>query len=129
MDWRGLRPRFYLARLQLSLCVRPQPATAMHLWCFPVSALTTLLLVRATGTAAKSSVNAPRAAAVQASAGADWLDVRFPILALNNSGCGGTDILPSGVRQRWYQWRVTADFADRNYPNNHFMGVYVFFGL
>jgi len=96
---------------------------------YPVAVSVALLTLGAGGLAARSSAPPPAPARAEATVGSDWLDVRFPRITLANSGCGDTDLLPSGVRQRWYQWRVTADFPDRNYPNNHFMGVYVFFGL
>jgi len=59
----------------------------------------------------------------------DKLDVRFPAIALGNSGCMETNRRPSGGTDRWYEWQATADFPDREYPNNHFMSVLLFFGL
>src|SRR5215213_5806102 len=67
--------------------------------------------------------------AAHAAIGQDWLEVRFPGIALANTGCMYPDTLRSGEIRRWYQWRVTADFPDHQYPNNHFVGFYVFFGL
>ena len=78
---------------------------------------------------AQSATPSAKAREVSVVAGRDWLDARFPAIAVDNTGCGGTDQLPGGVTGRWYQWQVTATFPDSNYPYNHFISVILFFGL
>jgi hypothetical protein len=78
---------------------------------------------------AQSATPSAKAREVSVVAGRDWLDARFPEIALDNTGCGGTDQLPSGVTGCWYQWQVTAYFPDSHYPYNHFISVILFFGL
>jgi hypothetical protein len=93
------------------------------------AALAALIALDAGHLAAQGTAPARRPAKANASVGADWLDVHFPSLPLANTGCGNVDVMPDGKRVRWYQWHVTAQFPEARYPNNHFMAVYVFFGL
>ena len=93
------------------------------------AALVALIVLGAGRLAGQGAAPARRVALASASVGADWLDVHFPWIARANTGCGNVDVMPDGKRVRWYQWHVTAQFPDAKYPNNHFMAVYVFFGL
>ena len=94
-----------------------------------VSAAAVPLLIAGGRGMAQDRMTPRRAVTAEASVGADWLDVRFPKIALANTGCGYTEVQSDGLRQRWYQWQVIADFGDRAYPNNHFMAIDVLFRL
>ena len=94
-----------------------------------LAALAALIALGAGRLAGQGPAPARRIAKADASVGADWLDVHFPWIARANTGCGSVDVLSDGKRVRWYQWYVSAEFPDAKYPNNHFMAVYVFFGL
>jgi hypothetical protein len=91
--------------------------------------LATVLAVTSQRAMAQASTSARKPPDVSVVVSRDRLDVRFPAIALGNTGCMETNKLPSGATGRWYEWQATADFPDRKYPNNHFMSVLLFFGL
>jgi len=91
--------------------------------------LRSMLLAAMSQRATAQPAPAPKARDVSVVVARDRIDVRFPAIALDNTGCMESTRLPSGATGRWYEWQVVADFADRTYPNNHFMSVLLFFGL
>lgn len=91
--------------------------------------LAALLTLRSGRAVAQSTPQSAKGNEVAVASGRDWLDAWFPAIALDNTGCTGTDRLPGGEVRRWYQWQVTSDFGDQQYANNHFMSAILFFGL
>ena len=92
-------------------------------------ALALALALAARGLAAQRPSPSTKQHDVSVAVGRDRIDVRFPAIALANTGCPYPRPLADGTTERWYEWQAVADFPDRTSSNNHFMTVALVFAL